>query len=151
MAYHLLSREGVARGWKVPLFVTLGSPLGVTAIRKAMKQLTNVQRCPSCAAAWFNAMDERDVPVALPPVDHEVVPIGTHGARHSRTKPTSTTGRTTDTASSDISMTSTSALSDIAPPGVELGARPGFDAAHPDSGRSVAIVSATSDGRSSMT
>ena len=67
VAYHLLSREGVARGWKVALFVTLGSPLGVTAIRKAMKQLTNVQRCPSCAAAWFNAMDERDV-VALRPL-----------------------------------------------------------------------------------
>lgn len=67
VAYNLLKREGAARGWVVPLFVTLGSPLGVTAIRQAMSPI----EFPSCAGAWFNAMDERDV-VALYPLtkDH---------------------------------------------------------------------------------
>lgn len=63
VAYNLLRREGAARGWVVPLFVTLGSPLGVTAIRQAMAPI----EFPSCAGAWFNAMDERDV-VALYPL-----------------------------------------------------------------------------------
>ena len=64
VAYNLLKREGAARGWVVPLFVTLGSPLGVTAIRQAMSPIEH----PSCVGAWFNAMDPRDV-VALYPLD----------------------------------------------------------------------------------
>jgi hypothetical protein len=63
VAYNLLKREGAARGWLVPLFVTLGSPLGVTAIRQAMSPIEH----PACVAAWFNAMDQRDV-VALYPL-----------------------------------------------------------------------------------
>jgi hypothetical protein len=63
VAYNLLRREGAARGWVVPLFVTLGSPLGVTAIRQAMSPI----EFPVCASAWFNAMDQRDV-VALYPL-----------------------------------------------------------------------------------
>ena len=66
VAYNLLKREGAARGWVVPLFVTLGSPLGVTAIRQAISPIEH----PSCAASWFNAMDERDV-VALYPLTPE--------------------------------------------------------------------------------
>jgi hypothetical protein len=50
----------------VPLFVTLGSPLGVSAIRQAMSPIEH----PSCVGAWFNAMDERDV-VALYPLTRE--------------------------------------------------------------------------------
>lgn len=63
VAYNLLRREGHRRGWKVPLFITLGSPLGVTEIRRTMSA-SGALRCPECASAWFNAMDERDV-VAL--------------------------------------------------------------------------------------
>jgi hypothetical protein len=63
VAYHLLAREGAARGWVVPLLVTLGSPLGVTAIRQAISPIEH----PACVGAWFNAMDERDV-VALYPL-----------------------------------------------------------------------------------
>jgi hypothetical protein len=66
VAYNLLKREGAARGWVVPLFVTLGSPLGVSAIRQAMSPIEH----PSCVGAWFNAMDERDV-VALYPLTRE--------------------------------------------------------------------------------
>jgi hypothetical protein len=63
VAYSLLKNEGAAAGWQVPLFVTLGSPLGVKAIRQAVAPIEH----PACAARWFNAMDERDV-VALYPL-----------------------------------------------------------------------------------
>jgi hypothetical protein len=63
VAYNLLRREGAAAGWQVPLFLTLGSPLGVKAIRSALAPISH----PACAARWFNAMDQRDV-VALYPL-----------------------------------------------------------------------------------
>lgn len=63
VAYNLLRREGVAQGWVAPLFVTLGSPLGVTAIKRSLSPVEH----PSCAAQWFNAFDPRDV-VALYPL-----------------------------------------------------------------------------------
>lgn len=63
VAYNLLRRDGQAQRWQVPLFVTLGSPLAVKAIRAALAPIDH----PACAAAWFNAMDERDV-VALYPL-----------------------------------------------------------------------------------
>ena len=66
VAYNLLKREGAARGWVVPLYITLGSPLGVTAIRQAASPIEH----PSCATSWFNAMDQRDV-VALYPLTKE--------------------------------------------------------------------------------
>jgi hypothetical protein len=77
VAYDLLRREGEANGWQVPLFVTLGSPLGVTAIRRSLQPLA----FPACARQWLNAMDQRDV-VALysldrnnfgvdPPIDNQ--------------------------------------------------------------------------------
>lgn len=46
----------------IPLFVTLGSPLAVTAISSALAP----DRHPKGVERWFNAMDERDV-VALYP------------------------------------------------------------------------------------
>jgi hypothetical protein len=73
VAYNLLRREGHLRGWKVPLFVTVGSPLGVTAIRKMLRGMAPL-RCPECASAWFNAMDDADV-VALYPLDTKSFPL----------------------------------------------------------------------------
>lgn len=64
VAYNLLNKDPQSNEWEVPLFVTLGSPLGVKAIRKTLKPISH----PSCAQKWFNAMDERDV-VALYPLD----------------------------------------------------------------------------------
>ena len=64
VAYNLLKREGEALGWEVPLFVTLGSPLAVSAIRKALAPIGH----PACVSHWFNAMDGRDL-VALYPLD----------------------------------------------------------------------------------
>jgi len=64
VAYNLLSSLGKERGWKVPLFVTVGSPLAVTAIKRSLPR----REVPSCVGKWFNAMDDRDV-VALYPLD----------------------------------------------------------------------------------
>jgi hypothetical protein len=64
VAYNLLRRDGAAAGWQVPLLVTVGSPLAVTAIRRALRPI----RFPACANGWYNAMDSRDV-VALYPLD----------------------------------------------------------------------------------
>lgn len=69
VSYSLLHRDGAALGWTVPLFVTLGSPLAVTAIKRALRPIA----FPKCAARWFNAMDERDV-VALYPLAFDVDP-----------------------------------------------------------------------------
>jgi hypothetical protein len=63
VAYNLLRREGKTRNWDVPLFMTLGSPLGVSRIRQSLAPTTY----PACAKNWFNAFDERDV-VALYPL-----------------------------------------------------------------------------------
>lgn len=63
VAYNLLRREGKSRGWEVPVFITLGSPLGIRGIKKRLAPISH----PECAGAWKNAMDERDV-VALYPL-----------------------------------------------------------------------------------
>lgn len=73
VAYNLLRREGHLRGWKVPLLVTVGSPLAVTAIHTILKNFATT-RTPECVGAWLNAMDSRDV-VALYPLDSENFPI----------------------------------------------------------------------------
>jgi hypothetical protein len=64
VTYNLLCRDGEREGWTVPLYVTLGSPLAVTAIKRALLPL----RHPGCVDRWFNAMDPRDI-VALHPLD----------------------------------------------------------------------------------
>lgn len=48
----------------VPLFATIGSPLGLEAIKKRIPPL----RQPACCNNWFNAFDQRDV-VALYPLN----------------------------------------------------------------------------------
>lgn len=70
VSYSLLRREGKTNNWLVPLYVTLGSPLAVTAIKKALAP----NRHPECVGKWFNAMDGRDV-VALYPLDSKNFPI----------------------------------------------------------------------------
>lgn len=66
VGYNLLRREGTINGWQVPVFVTVGCPLAVSAIRKALTP----NRHPLCVGHWFNAMDHRDI-VALYPLDAE--------------------------------------------------------------------------------
>ncbi|GAB3852545.1 hypothetical protein GCM10027610_081040 [Dactylosporangium cerinum] len=73
VTYNLLRREGHLRGWRVPCFVTLGSPLAVTAIRRKLRSLAPIRR-PACVDTWYNARDRRDL-VALYPLDTERFPI----------------------------------------------------------------------------
>lgn len=56
---------------RYPRFVTVGSPLAVTAIKK---RLESPLRSPRCVAHWFNAYDERDV-VALRALDAKNFPV----------------------------------------------------------------------------
>lgn len=71
VAYNALRQRGADAHWQVPLFVTLGSPLGVKVIRDKVTALKQPRQCPPCARTWFNAMDERDV-VALYPLTTRV-------------------------------------------------------------------------------
>jgi hypothetical protein len=73
VAYNLLRQQGHLRGWKVPLCVTVGSPLAVSEIRKTLRGFAPI-RCPECVSKWFNALDERDV-VALYPLDTSRFPL----------------------------------------------------------------------------
>jgi hypothetical protein len=70
VAYTLLKEEGKAAGWDVPLLVTVGSPLSVTAIKKAVAP----NKHPACVGKWLNALDPRDT-VALYPMDKANFPI----------------------------------------------------------------------------
>lgn len=70
VAYSLLKEEGRKNGWSVPLLVTVGSPLSVTAIKKAV----GPNKHPECVGKWFNALDPRDT-VALYPMDEANFPI----------------------------------------------------------------------------
>lgn len=64
VAYRLLRMAAEANGWQVPLFVTVGSPLGVNAVKDNLGTIGH----PSRVGPWFNARDRRDI-VALNPLD----------------------------------------------------------------------------------
>jgi hypothetical protein len=68
VAYSVLRREH--RRLQIPLFVTVGSPLAVRAIRDQFKPL----RSPAVVGSWYNAFDSRDV-VALYPLDKDNFPV----------------------------------------------------------------------------
>lgn len=68
VAYSVLRND--RRSLNVPSFVTVGSPLGVRAVRDVYRPL----RYPQPIKAWFNAFDTRDV-VALYPLDNENFPV----------------------------------------------------------------------------
>lgn len=77
VAFNVLRRLGTTCGWKVPVLVTLGSPLAVTRIRDSLGR--PVVR-PDCVDRWINAMDKRDV-VALYPLTQarfQIHPAGFH-------------------------------------------------------------------------
>lgn len=60
VAYNVLG----AAGHKVPLYVTVGSPLGLRAIHNALTPISN----PVGPKGWYNAFDKHDI-VALYPLD----------------------------------------------------------------------------------
>lgn len=59
------------RALQVPLYVTVGSPLGVRAIRDRLRPIRYPQ---PAVASWYNAFDPRDV-VALYPLDSANFPV----------------------------------------------------------------------------
>jgi hypothetical protein len=64
VSYDLLRRDGQALGWQVPLFVTVGAPLAMNAIKQGLAPIS----FPGCVQQWFNALDRRDI-VASHPLD----------------------------------------------------------------------------------
>ena len=70
VSYSLLRREGQARGWKVPVYITVGSPLAVRVIKEGLSPI----KFPPCVGKWFNGFDPRDV-VALYPLDAAHFPV----------------------------------------------------------------------------
>jgi hypothetical protein len=62
VAYNVLHATGGA----APFFLTLGSPLGIRAVRKTLGPIEN----PAANHGWYNAYDRRDV-VALFPLDKD--------------------------------------------------------------------------------
>jgi hypothetical protein len=69
IAYSVLVND--RRALKVPLYVTVGSPLGVRAIRDRFRPIRYPQ---PAVASWYNAFDPRDV-VALYPLDTANFPV----------------------------------------------------------------------------
>lgn len=59
-----------ASGISVPLFMTVGSPLGIREIVQRLRPIGH----PAVAAKWYNAYDERDI-VALRPLDAANFPL----------------------------------------------------------------------------
>ena len=69
VAYNILRTD--RRALKVPLLVSVGSPLGIRAIREQFVPL----RFPSPPlGAWYNAFDTRDT-IALYPLDKDNFPV----------------------------------------------------------------------------
>jgi hypothetical protein len=68
VAYSILTTD--RRDLKVPLLVTVGSPLAVRAVRDQFRPL----RSPTPVTKWYNAFDTRDV-VALYPLDDQNFPV----------------------------------------------------------------------------
>lgn len=64
IAYRILSAGGAISSLAVRSFVTLGSPLGIRAVRTALEPIAH----PPNVGSWFNAYDEGDA-VALHPLN----------------------------------------------------------------------------------
>lgn len=56
VAYNLLTSN--RKGADVPLFMTLGSPLGIDVVKSNIRP--PALAVPNCAATWINGVDERD-------------------------------------------------------------------------------------------
>ena len=69
VTYSILASE--RRNLRVPLLVTLGSPLAVRAVRDPFRPLSY----PTAIQSWYNAFDKRDV-VSLYPLDRDNFPVG---------------------------------------------------------------------------
>jgi hypothetical protein len=68
VAYNVLRSD--RRKLQIPLFVTVGCPLGIRAIRDQLRPI----KFPQGVGAWYNAYDTRDI-VALYPLDQSNFPV----------------------------------------------------------------------------
>jgi len=68
VAYSVLRSD--RRSLRIPLYLTLGCPLGIRAIRDQFRPL----QYPLPVKEWFNAFDTRDI-VALHPLDRANFPV----------------------------------------------------------------------------
>ncbi|MEU1972678.1 hypothetical protein ABZ477_13535 [Microbacterium sp. NPDC019599] len=66
IAYRLLRDRGESSGWKIPHFITVGSPLGIGTIKSALGRI----KWPAVVGSWSNAYDTHDV-VALRSLEPE--------------------------------------------------------------------------------
>jgi hypothetical protein len=64
VCYSLLRKAKRDAGWQVPLLLTLGSPLGIGAIKESLAPIGS----PECVKSWVNAYDPADA-VALYALD----------------------------------------------------------------------------------
>ncbi|MHB1224620.1 MAG: S8 family serine peptidase [Gemmatimonadaceae bacterium] len=62
IAYDVLSRLD-PKEFQVPLFVTIGSPLGVQEVQDQIRRITGRMEVPACVGIWLNVADPTD-PVA---------------------------------------------------------------------------------------
>lgn len=69
VGYNVLSKLATTK--LIRGYITVGSPLGIKAIKK---QLDTPLAMPDCVSEWYNAMDDRDV-VALYPLNAQNFPI----------------------------------------------------------------------------
>ena len=70
VAYNLLAREAKDNDWTVPSLITVGCPLGISAIVDVLRPITH----PVGVGEWYNAFDRADT-VALFPLDAGHFPI----------------------------------------------------------------------------
>jgi len=68
VAYNVLRSD--RRSLRIPLYLTVGSPLGIRAVRDQLRPL----RYPQPIERWYNAYDPRDV-IALYPLDQANFPV----------------------------------------------------------------------------
>jgi subtilisin family serine protease len=59
IAFHVLRRLE-SEGVRVPLFITIGSPLGLAAVQDRMRDLGGKLVVPHCVDAWLNVADPKD-------------------------------------------------------------------------------------------
>jgi hypothetical protein len=62
IAYSILSEMGRQKGWKIPSFITLGSPLAIHAVNQLMPAIG----MPACVGAWYNGRDPKDTVALFP-------------------------------------------------------------------------------------
>ena len=70
IAYNFLRIEGKDRGWNIPTFITLGSPLSIDRISRSLAPI----EFPFCVKTWRNARDPHDT-VALNPLSPPNFPL----------------------------------------------------------------------------